>query len=69
MFSKLHICKTNSILKAVATSVDPSDIKVFVESHKGHDPTYPDQLSTPVATTALIICFHFLLDSCVVPPC
>jgi hypothetical protein len=68
MFSNLHIYKTNSILHAAATSVDVSDIKVFVEQHKGHDPTNPDQLFTPGATTALVICFHFLLGSCVVHP-
>jgi hypothetical protein len=66
MFSNLHIYKTNSILQAVAIGVDPSDIEVFVEHHKDHDPTNPNQLSTPGATTALVICFHFLLDSCVV---
>jgi hypothetical protein len=68
MFSNLHIYKTNSILQAVATGVDMSGIKVFVEHHKGHDPTNPDQLSTQGATTALVICSHFLLDSCVVQP-
>jgi hypothetical protein len=41
--------------------VDPSDIEVFVERHKGRDPTNPDQLSTPGATTALVICFHFFI--------
>jgi hypothetical protein len=41
MFSNLHIYKNNSILKAVATGVDPSDIKVFVEHHKGRSPTKP----------------------------
>jgi hypothetical protein len=68
MFSNLHIYKTNSILQSVATGVDPSDIKVFVEHHKGCDPTNPGQLSTTSATTALVIYFHFLLDSCVVLP-
>jgi hypothetical protein len=66
MFSNLHIYKTNSILQAAAIGVDVSDIDVFVEHHKGSDPTNPDQLSTPGATTALVICFHLLLDSCVV---
>jgi hypothetical protein len=66
MFSNLHIYKTNSILQAAATGVDPSDIEVFVEHHKGCDPTNPNQLSTLGATTAVVICFHFLLDSCVV---
>jgi hypothetical protein len=55
-------------LQAIATGVDLSDIKVFVEHHKGHDPTNPNQLSTPGATTALVICFHFLLGSCMVLP-
>jgi hypothetical protein len=64
MLSNLHIYKTNSI----ATGVDPSDIEVFVEHQKGRDPTNPGQLSTPGVTTALVICFHFLLDSCVVLP-
>jgi hypothetical protein len=41
--------------------VNPSDIDVFVEHHKSHDLTNPDQLSTPDATTALTIYFHFLL--------
>ena len=68
MFSNLHIYKTHSILQAAATGVDPSDIEVFVEHHKGHNPTNPDQLSTRGATTALVIYFHFLLDSCVVHP-
>jgi hypothetical protein len=68
MFSNLHIYKTNSILQAVATGVDPSDIEVFVGHHKGSAPTNPDQLSTPGATTALVICFHFLLGSCMVLP-
>jgi hypothetical protein len=68
MFSNLHIYKTNSILQAVATGVDPSDIEVFVEHHKGRDPTNPDWLSTPGATTALVIYFHFLLGWCVVLP-
>jgi hypothetical protein len=66
MFSNLHIYKTNSILQAVATGVDPSDMEVFLEHHKGHNPTNPDQLSTSDATAALVICFHFLLGSCVV---
>jgi hypothetical protein len=61
MFSNLHIYKTNSILHAVATGVDLSDIDVLVEHHKGRDPTNPDQLSTLVATVALVICFKFLL--------
>jgi hypothetical protein len=61
MFSNLHIYKTNSILQAVATGVEPTDIKVFVEHHKGPDSTNPDQLSTPGGTTTLVICFHFLL--------
>jgi hypothetical protein len=68
MFSNLHIYKTNSILQAAATGVDISDIEVFVEHHKGSDPTNPDHLSTLGATTALVICFHFLLDSFVVHP-
>jgi hypothetical protein len=68
MFSNLHIYKNNSILQVTATSVDMSDIKVFVEHNKGYDPTNPDQLSTLDATTTLVICFHFLLDSCVVHP-
>jgi uncharacterized short protein YbdD (DUF466 family) len=68
MFSNLYIYKTNSILQAATTVVDVSDIEVFVEHHKGRDPTNPDQLSTPGATAALVIYFHFLLDSCVVHP-
>jgi hypothetical protein len=68
MFSKLHIYKTNSVLQAVATSVEPTDIEVFVEHYKGPDPTNPDQLSTLGATTALVICFHFLLLWCAVLP-
>jgi hypothetical protein len=68
IFSNLHIYKTNSILQAAATSVDVSDIEVFVEHHKGSDPANPNQLSTPDAIAALVICFHFLLDSCVVRP-
>jgi hypothetical protein len=68
MFSNLHIYKTNSILQAIAIGVDLSDIKVFVENHKGRDPTNPYQLSTPGATIALVICFHFFLGSCVVLP-
>jgi hypothetical protein len=68
MFSNLYIYKTNSILQAAATAVDVSDIEVFVEHHKGRDPTNPNQLSTPGATAALVIYFHFLLDSCVVHP-
>jgi hypothetical protein len=68
MFSNLHIYKTNSILQAADTGVDASDIKVFVEHHKGIDPTNSDQLSPLGGTTALVICFHFLLDSCVVRP-
>jgi hypothetical protein len=68
MFSNLYIYKTNSILQAAATAVDVSDIEVFVEHHKGRDPTNPDQLSTSGATAALVIYFHFLLDSCVVHP-
>jgi hypothetical protein len=55
-------------LQAVATGVDPSDIEVFVGHHKGSAPTNPDQLSTPGATAALVICFHFLLGSCMVLP-
>jgi hypothetical protein len=57
---------TNSILQAAATGVDPSDIEVFVEHHKGCNHTNSNQLSTLGATTDLVICFHFLLDSCVV---
>jgi hypothetical protein len=68
MFSNLHIYKTNSILHAAATGGNVSDIEVFVEHHKGSDPTNPDQLSTPGTTAALVIYFHFLLDSCVVHP-
>jgi hypothetical protein len=68
MFSNLHIYKTNSILQAATTGVDISDTEVFVEHHKGSDPTNPDHLSTPGATTALVICLHFLLDSFVVHP-
>jgi hypothetical protein len=68
MFSNLHIYKTHSILQAAATSVDPSDIEVFVEHHKDRDPTNTDQLSTLGATATLVICFHFLFDSCVVLP-
>jgi hypothetical protein len=68
MCSNLHIYKTNSILQAATTGVDVSEIEAFVEHHKGSYPTNPDQLSTPGATTALVICFHFLLDSCVVRP-
>jgi hypothetical protein len=58
MFSNLNIYKTNSILPAVAIGVEPNDIDIFVEHHKGPDPTNPDQLSTLSATTALVICFH-----------
>jgi hypothetical protein len=61
MFTNLHIYKTNFILQAFVNGVEPTDIEVFVEHHKGPDPTNPDQLSTPGATTALVICFHFLL--------
>jgi hypothetical protein len=68
MFSNLHIYKTNSILQAATTGVDISDTEVFVEHHKGSDPTNPDHLSTLGAITALVICFHFLLDSFVVHP-
>jgi hypothetical protein len=68
MFSNLHIYKTNSILQTAVIGVDVSDIKVFVEHHKGRDPTNPNQLSTLSARTALVICFYFLLDSCVVRP-
>jgi hypothetical protein len=68
MLSNLHIYKTNSILQVVATGVDPSDIEVFVEHHKSRNPTNSDQLSTPGATTVLVICFHFLLGLCVVLP-
>jgi hypothetical protein len=68
MLSNLHIYITNSILQAVAIGVDPSDIDIFVEHHKGRDPTNPDQLNTPGATAALVICFNFLLGSCVVLP-
>jgi hypothetical protein len=68
MFSSRHIYKTNSILQVGATGVDPSDIEVFVEHHKGRNPTNPDQLSTLGATAALVICFHFLLGLCVVLP-
>jgi hypothetical protein len=57
MFSNLHIYKTNSILQAAATGVD-----------KGWDPTNHNLLSTLDATAALVIYFHFLLDSCVVRP-
>jgi hypothetical protein len=42
MFSNLHIYRTNSILQARATGVDSSGIEVFVEHHKGHDPTNSD---------------------------
>jgi hypothetical protein len=55
MFSNLHIYKTNSILQVAATSVDVSDIEVFVEYHKGSDPTNPDQLFTLGALAALVI--------------
>jgi hypothetical protein len=55
-------------LQAVTTSVDPSDIEVFAEHYKGHDDINPNHLSTLGATTALVIYFHFLLDSCVVLP-
>jgi uncharacterized short protein YbdD (DUF466 family) len=59
MFSNLHIYKTNSILLAAAIGVGVSDIEIFVEHHKGHNPTKPNQLSTPGATVTLVICFHF----------
>jgi hypothetical protein len=68
MFSDIHIYKTNFFLQVAATSVDVSDFKVFVENHKGRDPTNPDQRSTPGATAALVIYFHYLLDSCVLHP-
>jgi hypothetical protein len=68
MFINLHTYKTNSILQAVATGVDPSDHEAFVEHHKGHHPTNLDQLSTSGATMALVIYFHLLLGSCVVLP-
>jgi hypothetical protein len=67
MFNNLHIYKTNFILQAIATAMDLSDIDVYVEHHKGRNPTNPDQLS-PGATLALVIYFQFLLDSCVVLP-
>jgi hypothetical protein len=63
MFSNLHIYKTNSVLQAVATGVESTNIEVFVEHHKGLDPTNPDQLSTPGATVALVIYSHFFWAS------
>jgi hypothetical protein len=68
MFNNINIYKTSSILQAVATSVDPRDIDVFVEHHNGRDPTNLDQLTTLGTTSAMVICFHFLLGYCVVLP-
>jgi hypothetical protein len=42
MFSSLRNYKANSVLQVVATGVEPADIEVFVEYHKGSDPTNPD---------------------------
>jgi hypothetical protein len=68
MFNNINIYKTSSILQAVATSVGPRDIDVFVEHHNGRDSTNLDQLTTPGTTSAMVICFHFLLGYCAVLP-
>jgi hypothetical protein len=42
MFSNLPIYKTNFVLQVVATGVEPTDIEVFIEHHKGPNPTSPN---------------------------
>jgi hypothetical protein len=59
-FSNQHIYKTNSILQPVATGVDPSDIEVFVEHHKGRDPMV-DTTSIPTVDMALIPLLSYLI--------
>jgi hypothetical protein len=38
-----------------------SDIEVFVEHHRGPDPSNPDQLCSQSAMDALVSCHHFLM--------
>jgi hypothetical protein len=61
MLNNIHIYETNSILQAVTTSVEPTHIMIFVEHHKGPDPTNLDELFTLDAAAALVIYFLSIL--------
>jgi hypothetical protein len=43
-----------------------SDIEVFVEDHRGPDPSNPDQLCSELAMDALVSCHHFSMFCTVV---
>jgi hypothetical protein len=43
-----------------------SDIEVFIEHHRGPDPSNLDQLCSQLATDALVSCHHFLMFCTVV---
>jgi hypothetical protein len=43
-----------------------SDIAIFIENHRGPDPSNPDQLCSQSATDALMGFYHFLILSVVV---
>jgi hypothetical protein len=36
-----------------------SDIQVFIDHHRGPDPSNPDQLCSQLAIDALVSCHHF----------
>lgn len=44
----------NSELQAEKDGVAPSDIEVYVQCHKGTDPSQPDLLRTEAATARLV---------------
>jgi hypothetical protein len=38
-----------------------SDIQLFIDHHRGPDPSNPDQLYSQSATNALVSCHHLLM--------
>jgi hypothetical protein len=64
----IFVCchETNSELQAKWDGVVRSDIEVFVEHHRGPNPSNLDQLCSQSATDALVSCHHFSMFCTVV---
>jgi hypothetical protein len=63
----IHSCfhSTNSYLQAKRDGVVRNDIEIFLENHRGPDPSNPDQLYSQSATDTLVGFLPFLILSTV----
>ena len=58
----MYVYATNPQLQAAQSGVEPSDIEVYVQGHRGRDPTQPEQLCSQTAIDRLVSSPQFLLS-------